>query len=185
MPHYRTERKWREWTDKHFVHLLSPNLYRTPSESLETFRWFSEVSEWDKLFPAWERTLMIYGGATAMYFTGQRMKKRLYLFDDVRSPLYRACRTWLAELKKRKTEFIGGKEPNLADLSFYGVLSSIEGCQAFDDICDNTKIGELINCLMALSMIFDDFHFNFTEPWFNAVRKYVSERQGTIISQVE
>lgn len=35
---------------------------------------------------------------------------------------------------------MGGKEPNLADLAVYGVLNSIEGCTAFNDLLINTKI---------------------------------------------
>lgn len=37
---------------------------------------------------------------------------------------------------------MGGKEPNLADLAMYGVLSSIEGCNAFQDalIYSNIKV---------------------------------------------
>lgn len=35
---------------------------------------------------------------------------------------------------------MGGKKPNLSDLSVYGVLNSIEGCDAFQDLIKNTKI---------------------------------------------
>lgn len=35
---------------------------------------------------------------------------------------------------------MGGKEPNLADLAVYGVLNSIEGCNAFKDLLEHTKI---------------------------------------------
>jgi hypothetical protein len=31
------EEKWRRWVDNHLVHLLSPNIYRTPKEALEAF----------------------------------------------------------------------------------------------------------------------------------------------------
>lgn len=37
---------------------------------------------------------------------------------------------------------MGGNEPNLADLATYGVLNSIEGCTAFNDALQNTKIGK-------------------------------------------
>jgi hypothetical protein len=36
--------------------------------------------------------------------------------------------------------FSGGSEPNLADLNVYGILTSIQGCQAFQDLMANTKI---------------------------------------------
>lgn len=44
------ERKWRKWADEVFVHVLSPNVYRTLDESYRTFKWFSEVSEPSLLF---------------------------------------------------------------------------------------------------------------------------------------
>lgn len=56
--------------------------------------------------------------------------------------LYDACDKWTKELEKKKTKFLGGNEPNLADLNVFGVLNSMEGCQAFKDCLQNTKIGE-------------------------------------------
>lgn len=40
----RDEVKWREWADRKLVHVLSPNVYRTRDEALQSFEWFSEVS---------------------------------------------------------------------------------------------------------------------------------------------
>lgn len=37
------ERKWRKWADQVLVHTLSPNVYRTKEEALQSFEWFSEV----------------------------------------------------------------------------------------------------------------------------------------------
>jgi len=54
----RLERKWRKWADDHLVHALSPNVYRSPSEALDTFRWFDRVAEWEKHFASWERYLV-------------------------------------------------------------------------------------------------------------------------------
>lgn len=62
------------------------------------------------------------------------------LNDDVRQTLYDECNTWVAEIEKSGGKFMGGDKPNLADLAVYGVLSSIEGCLAFKDIRENTKI---------------------------------------------
>jgi microsomal prostaglandin-E synthase 2 len=73
---YREEREWREWVDSHFIHLISPNVYRTWSESLETFRWFEQVGDWQQNFPTWERILAVYVGAAAMFAISKRLKKR-------------------------------------------------------------------------------------------------------------
>lgn len=35
---------------------------------------------------------------------------------------------------------MGGSAPNLSDLAVYGVLSSIEGCDAFKDLLRHSKI---------------------------------------------
>lgn len=85
------------------------------------------------------------------------MTKKHELGTDVRTHLYEACDKWTNELEKKKTLFMGGKEPNLADLSVYGVLCSMEGCQAFKDCLQNTNIGK----------------------WFHAVKDVVEKNRGT------
>lgn len=87
---------------------------------------------------------MVYVGATAMYFIGKRLKKRHNLREDVRQDIYEACNAWTNELNNRKTKFLGGTKPNLADLALFGAMSSMEGCQAFADILENTAIGNNI-----------------------------------------
>lgn len=128
------------WADDVLVHTLSPNVYRTREEALQAFNWFSEVGEWEKNFPSWERNLIIYVGATAMYLIGKRLKKRHHLKDDVRQSLYDECNYWMKAIKDKGKPFMGGDRPNLADLAVYGILNSIEGCIAFQDLLNNTKI---------------------------------------------
>lgn len=102
---------------------------------------------------------MVYVGAIAMWAISKRLKKKYNLGDDVRGHLYEACNTWTNELDKRKTTFMGGKKPNLADLAVFGVLNSMEGCQAFQDCLKNTKIGS----------------------WFYAMKMNVSQNRGDLI----
>lgn len=135
------EQKWRKWADNVLVHMLSPNVYRTREEALQAFTWFSQVGEWEKHFSAWERYLVIYVGAHAMWIIGKRLKKRHNLKDDVRVSLYDACNHWMKSVKKQGTKFMGGESPNLSDLAVYGVLNSIEGCNAFQDALEHTSIG--------------------------------------------
>ncbi|KAF5299666.1 hypothetical protein FQA39_LY11461 [Lamprigera yunnana] len=134
------ERKWRKWTDDILVHTLSPNVYRTREEALQAFNWFSEVGEWEKHFPTWERYLIIYVGAFAMWMIGKRLKTRHQLKDDVRTSLYDECDRFVKAIRSKGTTFLGGSQPNLADLSVYGILNSIEGCIAFQDLLSNTNI---------------------------------------------
>lgn len=60
--------------------------------------------------------------------------------DDVRQSLYDDCDHWAKAIKNKGTRFMGGDEPNLSDLAVYGVLSSIEGCNAFKDLLRHSKI---------------------------------------------
>lgn len=144
------ERKWRKWTDDVLVHSLSPNVYRTPGEALQAFSWFSEVGEWEKHFPAWERYLIIYVGAYAMWLIGKRLKKRHNLKDDVRESLYDDCNRFARAVKLKGTPFMGGQEPDLADLAVYGVLNAIEGCDAFQDVLQRTNISKWFFAMKAL-----------------------------------
>lgn len=60
-------------------------MYRSLGEALETFRWFDEAAEWKKHFQAWERLLVIYVGAVAMWLIAKRLKKRHHLKVCTRS----------------------------------------------------------------------------------------------------
>jgi len=77
------------------------------------------------------------------------------LKPDVRESLYDACREWTNAIGPHR-KFMGGEKPNLADLAVYGVLSSFEGCIAFEDMTQNTKMG----------------------PWYTATKEAVKNRLG-------
>ena len=100
-----------------------------------------------------------------MYLIGKKLKKKHRLQQDVRTSLYDSCNRWLKAIGKDRN-FMGGNGPNLADLvsilvwvqnisqvfvdfniilnfkAVYGVLKSIEGCDAFNDMIEKTKIGK-------------------------------------------
>ncbi|KAK9881466.1 hypothetical protein WA026_016350 [Henosepilachna vigintioctopunctata] len=135
------ERKWRKWADDVLVHTLSPNIYRTREEAFQSFNWFSEAGQWEEIFPEWERQLMMYVGANAMWMIGKKLKKKYQLKDDVRQSLYDECNYWMKNIHMKGGKFMGGDKPNLADLAVFGVLNSIEGCSAFEDLLKNSKIG--------------------------------------------
>lgn len=99
---------------------------------------------------------MVYFGAFAMFIIGKKLKKRYNLSEDVRRDIYEACDVWTDELKKKKSTFIGGDTPNLADLALFGALMSMEGCQAYSDILTNTDI----------------------ESWINAIKMHVCRNKG-------
>lgn len=133
------ERKWRRWADSVYVHTLSPNIYRTVPEAIESFKNFDKVGEWEKNFATWERYLVIYVGALAMWLIGKRLQKRHNLKADVRQSLFEESEYWMKMIKEKGGEFMGGAKPNLSDLAVYGVLNSIEGCTAFNDLMSFSK----------------------------------------------
>lgn len=75
-----------------------------------------------------------------MYLIGKRLKRKYNLKDDVRESLFDACNYWAKSVREKNTMFMGGQVPNLADLAVYGVLCSIEGCDAFQDVLKSSKI---------------------------------------------
>ncbi|OCT65440.1 hypothetical protein XELAEV_18041680mg [Xenopus laevis] len=123
------EMKWRRWADDWLVHLISPNVYRTPHEA--SFDYIVREGN----FGTVEGLFAKYIGAVAMYIIGKRLKSRHYLQGDVRHDLYSP-----AKGMDKHREFMGGSQPNLADLAVYGVLRVMEGLESFNDMMINTKI---------------------------------------------
>ncbi|VDM61318.1 unnamed protein product [Angiostrongylus costaricensis] len=110
----REERVWRQWVDDRFIHLISPNVYRTPKEALETFNWFSEFGDWKENFTPWNQILAKYVGAFMMYFIAKRLKAKHKITDE-RQALVEAFAEWMEAIGPDR-KFLGGNEPNLADL---------------------------------------------------------------------
>lgn len=136
---FREENQWREWVDEKFIHIISPNVYRTFGESLETFHYFDKVGDWKRNFPTWERYLAIYLGATAMYIISKRLKKRHGIVDE-REAMLVAFNEFLSAKGDRK--FLGGDEPNLADLSLHGAITSFSGTRTYKELSEKCDIGK-------------------------------------------
>lgn len=129
------ESKWCKWVDKHLVHVLSPNIYRTASEALQSFDYITSHGN----FSLTERLVAKYAGAAAMYFVSKKLKKRHNITDE-RASLYEAAETWVHALKGRP--YLGGSKPNLADLAVFGVLRPIRHLKSGEDMVKHTQIGE-------------------------------------------
>ncbi|PIA36494.1 hypothetical protein AQUCO_03400412v1 [Aquilegia coerulea] len=129
------ESKWRRWVDDHLVHMLSPNIYRNPSEALESFDYITSHGN----FSFTERVTAKYAGAVAMYFVSKKLKKKYNIVDE-RAALYEAAEIWVEALNGRN--FLGGSKPNLADLAVFGVLRPIRYLRSGKDMVEHTRIGE-------------------------------------------
>ncbi|KAL8130686.1 hypothetical protein V2J09_019841 [Rumex salicifolius] len=129
------EREWLGWVDNHLVHVLSPNIYRSVGEALESFDYITSHGN----FSFMEKITAKYAGATAMYFVSKKLKKK-YNITDERGALYEAAETWVEALNGR--DFLGGKKPNLADLAVFGVLRPIRHLRSGNDMVENTRIGD-------------------------------------------
>uniref|UniRef100_A0A6N2LE24 Prostaglandin E synthase 2 n=1 Tax=Salix viminalis TaxID=40686 RepID=A0A6N2LE24_SALVM len=135
VPDSDEETKWRGWVDNHLVHVLSPNIYRSVSEALESFDYITTHGN----FSFTERLVAKYAGATAMYFVSKKLKKRHNITDE-RAALYGAAETWVDALRGR--QYLGGSKPNLADLAVFGVLRPIRYLKSGKDMVEHTHIGE-------------------------------------------
>lgn len=102
---YKLERKWREWVDAKFVHTLSPNIYCTLQQSLNTFRWFSQAGDWEQIFPWYQRWVIVYVGAVVMRVVAGRLKRKYNLNDNVRVSLYECANEWVKAVGKKN--FLG------------------------------------------------------------------------------
>jgi len=155
--HQQKEVHWRVWVDKHFVHLISPNVYRTRRESLAAFDYFTQNGN----FTTWQKTYTKYIGAGVMYLIGRRLTKRHGLdATNVRLDLYAGANKWLHGVGNNK--FMGGDQPDLADISMFGMCSAFEGMECWQDLVQHTKI----------------------EPWYNRVKAVLQERSKSELTVV-
>lgn len=131
----KKETKWREWTDSYFIHLISPNLYRSLGESYNACSYHISLGQ---LNGTWAGVVGKYFGPFGMWMIGKAVKKKYNVSSDVRQDLYAACQRITMGLGTKK--FLGGDEPNLADISLYGIMSIMENQQVFADLEKNTKV---------------------------------------------
>lgn len=124
--------------------LMPANIYRTVPEALQAFDYCLTEGK----FTPMERHMSKYAGAVIMYLIAKRSKKK-YGIEDERVALYEALDSWVAAVGDK--QFLGGSEPNMADLSLFGVIRSVVGLDTFDALLQNTSI----------------------EPWFTRMTKAV------------
>eukprot|EP00741_Cyanophora_paradoxa_P004172 tig00000786_g4053.t1 len=128
------ERKWRLWADSHYVHSLSPNIYRTMEEAYQAFEYISKNGN----FGWWDRETARYFGMVAMYMIGWNIARK-HGWSDVRSVLYEATDQFIDAIGPNRP-FLGGNRPNKADLAMFGMTRAIEGLDTWKDLMQNTRM---------------------------------------------
>ncbi|GAB4820004.1 hypothetical protein N2152v2_007050 [Parachlorella kessleri] len=148
------EERWRRWVDDWFVksnmlpsssnrggrvskplQVITVNIYRNATESFQTFDYITKNGN----FSWWEREAARIVGATMMWGLSGKLKKKYNVEGNVRDNLYKSANEWVEALGDRR--FLGGQQPNNADLSMFGVIRAVTGTPTFHDLMHNTRIG--------------------------------------------
>lgn len=119
--------KWLRWVDSDLAVLLFPNITRSFSESFQAFRYVSEVPT----FSAPSKVANQLAGSLAMWLANGKLKKK-YKITDERKQLLETVQVWMDAVGSGP--FLGGKEPHVADVVVFGVLSSIRGMATYDEL---------------------------------------------------
>jgi len=77
-------------------------------------------------------------GATAMWLAQGKIKKK-YNITDERKALHECVARWTSAVGAQ--DFLGGSNPNLADLCVFGTLRSLEGFATHREILAETEVG--------------------------------------------
>lgn len=132
------EKKWMNWVDNKLLYLTSPNLYINLGESIESMDYIMEQSSFSK--PT--RIATKYFGALSMYAVTHLIINKKRNITNPRGQLYEACQEWANEIDQQNTPFMGGSEPNTADVTSFGVWRSLMGFQPGRDILNPKNSSE-------------------------------------------
>jgi len=116
------ENKWLAWSDA-FVKGLPAVIYDSLPRSLSAFNYITKVGK----FSWFEKRMIKYSGALIMTMVAKKIKKR----ENINDPelfLNQKAKEWAVGLNDRP--FMGGDQPNGADLAVYGIFQSIANLPA-------------------------------------------------------
>ena len=145
------EEEWCKWVDERFVHVLTPNIYKTFREAMDSFDYITERGN----FGFFERQSARIAGAVSMYGISKMVLKKRHGIEDERASLFEETRKWMSEgVGKSGGQFCGGDAPNIADISMFGVFRAVKTFQTFEDVCK--EVPEMV-------------------PWYEKMKKAVGE----------
>lgn len=137
------EAYWRQWVDARLVKVITVNIYGTAKEAFQTFDYISATGK----FNWFEAESARVAGAVMMWGISNKLKKKYGIDGDLREELYLCGDQWVEALGDR--DFLGGSQPNLADLAVFGVVKSVTGTDTFMDLMHRTQIGKWYERMMA------------------------------------
>ncbi|UYV70174.1 PTGES2 [Cordylochernes scorpioides] len=128
----REEHQWRQWVDDTLVHLIAPNIYRSPVEAYSSLAYFRQALGENSM----EHVPKEDDSRRFIQFLSSPVTQSLcrhHIEGNEREALHKALAHWSRAVGKSRS-YMGGTSPNLSDLAVFGVLNSIEGCQAFKEV---------------------------------------------------
>ena len=129
------EEYWRQWVDQRLVKVITVNIYGTAKEAFQTFDYISATGK----FNWFEAESARVAGAVMMWGISNKLKKKYGIEGNLREELYLCGDQWVKALGGKP--FMGGEQPNLADLAVFGVVKSVTGTDTFMDLMHKTDIG--------------------------------------------
>lgn len=133
---HEEEAYWRQWVDQRLVKVITVNIYGTAKEAFQTFDYISATGNFN-WFEAESARIV---GATMMWGISNKLKKKYGIEGNLREELYTSANQWVDALDGRR--FMGGNQPNMADLAVFGVVKSVTGTDTFMDVMHNTAISK-------------------------------------------
>ena len=137
------ETYWRQWVDARLVKVITVNIYGTAKEAFQTFDYISATGK----FNWFEAESARIAGAVMMWGISNKLKKKYGIEGNLREELYLCGEQWVDALAGR--DFLGGSQPNLADLAVFGVVKSVTGTDAYMDLMHHTDIGKWYERMMS------------------------------------
>ena len=139
---HEEEAYWRQWVDQRLVKVITVNIYGTAKEAFQTFDYISATGN----FNWFEAESARVAGAVMMWGISNKLKKKYGIEGNLREELYTSANQWVDALGDRR--FMGGSEPNMADLAVFGVVKSVTGTDTFMDLMHNTSISKWYEHMM-------------------------------------
>jgi len=112
------EQKWLKWSDEVLVRSLTPIIYKSLPSSIKAFNYITNVGK----FNFFQKALIKYSGALFMTMVAKKKAKQNNIPDPALH--FKNClNEWSEAIGSHP--YLGGKNPNGADIAVFGILRSV------------------------------------------------------------